>query len=104
MKCEKCSYHFDDGFCMLNCYYTDDTDECEKGTDEPIEFNYDVIYRLCNDYIEICKMYDELEDFKKYDILKNDFTYQNSLRNLQFFLNCCLNDLHREMSLWKTRR
>lgn len=101
MKCKNCSYRYEDGFCMLNCYYVSDEHSCNRFTTEDISFDFDRIYRLCKQYIEICEMYNEQEKMKiKYptEITLNNFD------NLQFFLNCCLNDLHREMSLWKTKR
>lgn len=89
---------------MQHCYYTGEEHSCPSWTDEDISFNYERIYRLCKDYIEICKMYDDTEKFKEDELFKHPFEYENSLHNLQFFLNCCLNDLHREMSLWRTRK
>lgn len=101
MKCKNCSYRYQDDFCMLNCYYVSDEHSCSKFTTEDIDFDFDRIYRLCKQYIEVCEMYNEQERLKiKYP---NKFEL-NNFSNLQFFLNCCLNDLHREMSLWKTQR
>ena len=100
-KCLTCSYHYHDNFCMLNLYYVSDDHTCGRWTDEEIKFDYDRIYRLCKSYIEICDMYTDGERLKeKYP---EKMKWEN-FSNCDFFLNCCLNDLHREMSLWKTRR
>lgn len=100
--CLNCSYHYGDGFCMQNCFYTDDEHTCPSWTDQPIKFDYKRIHYLCKQYLEICRMYEDTEKLKSE--FKHPFEYENSLHNLEFFLNCCLNDLHREMSLWRTRR
>lgn len=101
-KCIYCSYRYHDGFCMQHCYYVSNDGTCPKWTDKPIDFDYNRIYRLCKEYIDICEMYNEGET------LKSKYPSEKSLNlgfnTLQFFLNCCLNDLHREMSLWKTRK
>lgn len=100
-KCKTCSYKYKDDFCMKNCYYVDDEHTCGGWTDKKIEFNYEVIHRLCKEYLEICDMYMEHERLKK--------KYPEEMKwvdtsNIDFFLQCCLNDLHREMSLWVTQR
>lgn len=86
---------------MQNCTYMGDQDSCKKWTDQPLEFDFDRVYYLCKDYIKLCKDYNELKQtIKEYPnsgISMYDSTYQ-------FFFNCILNDLHREMSLWKTKR
>ena len=100
--CSTCSYYYKDGFCMLHCFYTDDEHTCPKWTDEGIDFDYERIYNLCKQYIEICHQYEETEELiKKHPSEKS---LGLSFNSLQFFLDCCLNDLHREMSLWKTRK
>ena len=87
---------------MLHCFYTDDEHTCPKWTDEGIDFDYERIYNLCKQYIEICHQYEETEELiKKHPSEKS---LGLSFNSLQFFLDCCLNDLHREMSLWKTRK
>ena len=98
--CENCSYWYTDGFCMQHCYYTEGSYYCLKWTDEDIEFDYNRIYYLCKQYIDICRMFERHEHLKE----KYPDKMHNNLSNEFFFLNCCLNDLHREMSLWKTRK
>lgn len=99
--CENCSYWYNDGFCMQHCHYTEDSYYCPKWTDEDIEFDYNRIYYLCKQYIEICHMFEKTEHLQKKSPEKHlEWSFQNE----QFFLNCCLNDLAREMSLWKTRK
>lgn len=100
-QCNTCSYHYHDNFCMLNLYYVSDDHTCGRWTDEEIKFDYDRIYRLCKSYIEICDMYTDGERLKEKYPEKMKW---HNFSNCDFFLNCCLNDLHRKMSLWKTRR
>lgn len=101
--CKTCSFRYHDDFCMVNCLYVNDKHTCKRWTNQPMQFNYHVIYRLCKDYINLC------EDYKERERLKEEYPdYQRDLKlidgSYEFFFNCCLNDLHREMSLWKTRR
>lgn len=99
--CKTCSYKYHDDFCMRNCLYVNDEHTCGLWTDKKIEFNYKVIHRLCKEYLEICDMYNEHERLKK------KYPEELGLKNtdiLDFSLKCCLNDLHREMSLWVTQR
>ena len=101
--CKNCSYKYSDDFCMRICMYVTNNHSCKLWTDEPIEFKYERIYKLCKDYIELC------EDWEKHQELKEKYpehkpTLELMENNYEFFFNCCLNDLHREMSLWKTKR
>lgn len=89
----------DDGFCMQHCYYTEGAYYCPKWTDKAIDFDYNRVYRLCQQYIDICHMFEEHEKLKE----KNPDKYL-SMSNLFFFLNCCCNDLAREFSLYKMRK
>ena len=91
--CKTCSCRYHDGFCMVNCLYVDNEHTCKRWTSQPMQFNYHVIYRLCKDYERLKEKY---SDYQR-DLKLMDGSYE-------FFFNCCLNDLHREMSLWKTRR
>lgn len=100
--CKSCAIRYHDGFCMQNCTYMGDNDKCQKWSDKPLGFDYNVLYRLCRDYIKLCKDYEEYKqlceqypDERKFEILEP---------NYEFFFNCCINDLHRELSLWKTKR
>lgn len=97
--CESCSYWYDDGFCMQHCYYTEGAYYCPKWIDKAIDFDYNRIYRLCQQYIDICHMFKEHEKLKE----KNPDKHL-SMSNLFFFLNCCCNDLAREFSLYKIRK
>lgn len=100
-KCSTCAIRYHDGFCMQNCTYMGDNDSCGLWNDEPLSFDYNRIYMLCEQYISLCKDYKEYKDLcKKYH--ERDFNFLEN--NYDFFFNCCLNDLHREMSLWKTKR
>ena len=87
---------------MVNCLYVDNEHTCKRRTSQPMQFNYHVIYRLCKDYINLCEDYNERERLKEeYPDYQRDLLMDGSY---EFFFNSCLNDLHREMSLWKTRR
>lgn len=97
--CENCSYWYNDGFCMQHCYYTEVAYFCPKWTDEDIEFDYNRVYHLCQQYINICHMFEEYEKMKE----RNPDGYL-SMSNLHFFLNCCCNDLAREFSLYEMRK
>lgn len=63
--CESCSYWYDDGFCMQHCYYTEGAYYCPKWTDKAIDFDYNRVYRLCQQYIDICHMFEEHEKLKE---------------------------------------
>jgi len=100
--CKTCSYKYHDDFCMNNCSYVNDNHTCKAWTDKELEFSYEVIYRLCKQYIKTCDMYNEHK--KLIEKYPDDLSLKLSNSSFEFFFNCCLNDLHREMSLWKTRR
>ena len=72
---------------------------CPKWTDEDIEFDYNRVYHLCQQYINICHMFEKYEKMKE----RNPDGYL-SMSNLHFFLNCCCNDLAREFSLYEMRK
>lgn len=79
-----------------------DNDTCDMWTTKPLEFDYRRIYQLCEQYVKLTTDYerylDLCEKHSKDELLIGfEDTYQ-------FFFNCTLNDLHREMSLWKTKR
>lgn len=99
--CKTCAIRYKDGFCMQNCTYMNDEDKCQLWTDESLSFDYNRVYMLCKDYLKLCKDYNEFKKLcKKYP----DKALTLSESSYEFFFNCVLNDLHREMSLWKTRR
>ena len=100
--CKTCTYYYRDGFCTLHLYYTSDDHTCTKHTTEEIPLDYDYLYRLCKNYIEICEMYDRYEKIKKEHPDKIISIAGTS--NEDFFLQCCLNDLSRELSKWKTKK
>ena len=54
--CENCSYWYDDGFCMQHCYYTEGAYYCPKWTDKAIDFDYNRVYRLCQqkEVLDLC--------------------------------------------------
>lgn len=101
-NCGNCAIRYHDGFCMQNCTYMNDGDKCQRWSDKPLDFDYNRIYRLCKDYIKLCKDYEEYKELcEKHPEKRSLELYGN---HYDFFFNCCINDLHREMSLWKTRR
>lgn len=98
-SCNNCSYRYNDGFCMLQLFYPSIDHHCNEWTDKQIRFNYEVVHKLCLDYIKIWERYERDEEYHR----QNSSCYFN--RELDdFILQCCLNDLHREMSLWETKR
>lgn len=100
--CKTCAYKYHDDFCMGNCMYVNDEHKCQRWTDEPLEFDYDRVYRLCKDYVKLCDDYGEYKELcEKYP---DRWSLKVSENNYKFFFNCCINDLHRELSLWKTKR
>lgn len=100
--CKNCAYRYSDGFCMGNCTYVNDEDKCQRWTDKPLEFDYNVLYRLCKDYVKLCKDYEEYEQScEKYP---DNWSLKLLKKNYEFFFNCCINDLHRMLSLWKTKK
>lgn len=99
--CQTCSYYYNDGFCTLNLTYFSKDYTCSRWTDEKLELDYDYLYRLCKQYIKICEMYiREEEAMKKYP----DRVYGLNFSGYDFFLQCCLNDLKRELSLYETKK
>lgn len=99
--CETCSWLYNDGFCTYNLTYPDRHGHCNHWTNEELELDYDFLYRRCKDYIEICEMYKETERLKKKYPEK---LWEFSLHNEDFFLQCCLNDLKRELTKWKLKK
>lgn len=101
--CRNCSYRYHDGFCTLNNYYCDGENSCGGWTDRDIELNKELVYRLCKQYIQC---YDDLLETK--DLFERYPDHQRSLKNAienhKVFLRWSLNDLHREVSKWQTRR
>ena len=101
--CKTCSYYSRDGFCIQNLFYPDETYHCILWTDETLEFDYERVYKLCERYIDICNHFDELEALKKkhpeyeQEINLSDNTWK-------FFLNTTLNDLKRELGLWRIKQ
>lgn len=101
--CKTCAIRYHDGFCMQHCYYTGDEQSCDLWSEEPLSFDYKRIYMLCEQYLKLCEDYKEHNELKeKYPEYNRDLSFMDN--NYDFFFNCCLNDLHREMSLWRTRR
>ena len=100
--CKTCTYYYRDGFCTLQLYYTSDDHTCPKHTTEEIPLDYDYLYRLCKQYIHICEMYENHEKVKKEHPDKIISIIDTC--NEDFFLQCCLNDLSRELSKWKTKK
>ena len=74
---------------------------CPKWTDETLTLDYDFLYRLCKDYIKICDMYKSTEKLIKEH---PDKAYQFNFHNEDFFLQCCLNDMKRELSLYELQK
>ena len=97
--CKTCTIRYKDGFCMQHCYYTSDEDSCPQWSDTELEFDFERIYRLCKQYV---KLSDDYEKFK--ELTKEHKGLSMNMHSYEFFFNCVINDLHREMSLWKTRR
>lgn len=101
--CKYCTYHYHDGFCTRLLYYPGDDHTCPEFTTEEIPLDYDYLYRLCKEYIKICGMY------MNHEALLEKYPEDKSLSlvgtsNEDFFLQCCLNDLSRELSKWKTKK
>ena len=63
--CRTCSWKYSDYFCMRVCMYVNDEHSCGLWTDEPIEFDYDRIYRLCKDFLELCKDWETHQRLKE---------------------------------------
>jgi len=101
-KCKNCGCRYHDDFCMLNCSYVGDNDSCKFFRNTPLDFDYKRIYRLCRNYVNLCQDYKVAKDLEKK--CNDDLIAQSNEESYNFFFNCVLNDLHREMSLWKTRR
>ena len=100
--CANCAIRYKDGFCMQHCYYTGDEDTCPQWSDVALEFDYKILYRLCKDYIKLCDDYEESKALvKKYP---EERGLSLNMHNYEFFFTCVVNDLHRELSLWKTKR
>lgn len=99
--CRTCSYYYHDGFCTYHLSYWNPEHTCPKWTDEELELDYDFLYRRCKDYIRICEMYNRHEELKKKHPGK---LHWESTSNEDFFLQCCLNDMKRELSLWTLKK
>ncbi|MBQ6220168.1 MAG: hypothetical protein IJH63_10520 [Methanobrevibacter sp.] len=97
--CETCSYYYHDGFCTLHLSYRSKDHTCPSWTDEELKVDYDFLYRRCQDYIKICEMYTSGE------VLKEKYPEEfHSFSSEDFFLQCCLNDLKRELSKWTLKK
>lgn len=102
-NCKTCSYYYHDGFCTYHLTYWNPEHTCPLWTDETLEVDYDFLYRLCKQYIKICGMYNSYEEaLKKYPEEK-EYAWM-STRNYDFFLQCCLNDMKRELSRWTLKK
>ena len=99
--CKTCSWYYSDGFCTYQLTYPGPDHTCPKWTDEELELDYDFLYRRCQDYIRICEMYNTYEENKKKHPDKMAFL---SCNNQDFFLQCCLNDMKRELSKWTLKK
>lgn len=97
--CKTCAIRYKDGFCMQKCTYMNDEDKCQLWTDESLSFDYDRVYMLCEKYLNLCKDYNEFKRLCK--IANPNETLILSGSSYEFFFNCVLNDLHREMSLYR---
>jgi len=100
--CETCSYYYHDGFCTYHLSYWSPDHTCPKWTDEELELDYDFLYRRCKDYIRICEMYNRYEELKKER--PDETIVLAGTSNEDFFLQCCLNDMKRELSLWTLKK
>lgn len=100
--CETCSYYYHDGFCTYHLSYWSPDHTCPKWTDEELELDYDFLYRRCQDYIRICEMYNHYEKLKKEN--PDAIIVKAGTSNEDFFLQCCLNDMKRELSLWTLKK
>lgn len=101
--CETCSYYHHDGFCTYHLTYWNKEHTCPKWTNETLEVDYDFLYRLCKQYIKICGMYNSHEKaMEKYPEEKKYAWMSTS--NYDFFLQCCLNDMKRELSRWTLKK
>lgn len=99
--CKNCSYYFHDGFCTYHLWYPSEDHTCPKFTTEELELDYDFLYRRCKDYIKICEMYNTFEKMKKEH---PDRIIWTTCSNEDFFLQCCLNDMKRELSKWTLKK
>lgn len=96
MDCVDCSYHYHDGFCMWKAIYTDES--CDMYTNEELEISYERLLFLCEQYIKLYKLLKRKEEMTiKYPMLELDNTYEELLKY-------CVNDLHRELSLYKIKK
>lgn len=81
--CESCSYWYDDGFCMQHCYYTEGAYYCPKWTDKAIDFDYNRIYRLCQQYIDNLEFYKSTQEaLDRYDDSKKGMSVEKFLKEL----------------------
>ena len=101
--CKNCTYYFRDGFCTYHLSYWSPDHTCPKFTTEELPLDYDFLYRRCKDYIDICEMYNRYEELRKKHPDDKSLSCIGTI-NEDFFLQCCLNDLHRELSKWKTKK
>lgn len=99
--CKTCSYCYKDGFCTYHLSYWDPTHTCPMWTDETLEVDYNFLYHRCKDYIEICEMYNNYEKLKKE--YPEEMKWESTC-NYDFFLQCCLNDMKRELSRWTLKK
>ena len=99
--CQTCSYYYTDGFCTYNLTYWNPEHTCPKWTDETLTLDYNFLYRLCKQYIKICDMYTNGEKLKE---KHPDKAWQINFDNEDFFLQCCLNDMKRELSLYELQK
>lgn len=99
--CKNCSYYFADGFCTYHLWYPGENHTCPKFTTEELELDYDFLYRRCKDYIKICEMYNDFEKIREEH--PNSCALHN-MDGVDFFLQCCLNDLKRELAKWTLKK
>lgn len=99
--CGNCSYYYNDGFCTYHLSYWNKEHHCPKWTDEELKLDYDFLYRRCKDYIRICEMYESHERAKKEH---PDKIIWDNTSSEDFFLQCCLNDMKRELNKWELKK
>ena len=96
--CKNCSYYYRDGFCTYHLSYWNPDHKCPKFTTTELELDYDFLYRRCKDYIKICEMYKRHEEMREKH--PDKIIWAAEFSNEDFFLQCCLNDMKRELSKW----
>lgn len=100
-SCETCSYYYENGFCTYHLTYWNKEHHCPKWTEEESKLDYEFLYELCKRYLKICKMYNRHEKMLKSHPDEMKF---KSTDNYDFFLQCCLNDMKRELGKWRLKK